>query len=149
MNISANVVVNYAGMWARQFGEKCGVTIPNQAAEHYYLITEEIPGLNPRWPVVENPSKCIYIRPEGKGLLVGTFDRKERGCWWDSLNGKGRLGSHPRFHPTFDMVNWNPIGTAWHPTSSRPWNDWYPKCKLWESRPFLWTRIIYNNALLL
>jgi 4-methylaminobutanoate oxidase (formaldehyde-forming) len=74
VDISANVVVNCAGMWARQFGEKCGVTIPNQAAEHYYLITEEIPGLDPRWPIVEDPSKCIYIRPEGKGLLIGFFE---------------------------------------------------------------------------
>jgi heterotetrameric sarcosine oxidase gamma subunit len=74
MDISANVVVNSAGMWAGQFGEKCGVTIPNQAAEHYYLITEDIPGLDPRWPVVEDPSKCIYIRPEGKGLLMGFFE---------------------------------------------------------------------------
>ena len=72
--LHANVVVNCAGMWARQLGEASGVTIPNQAAEHYYLITEEIPGLDPRWPVVEDPSKCIYVRPEGKGLLIGFFE---------------------------------------------------------------------------
>jgi glycine/D-amino acid oxidase-like deaminating enzyme len=74
VDITANVVVNCAGMWARQFGELCGVTIPNQAAEHYYMITEDIPGLDPKWPIVEDPSKCIYIRPEGKGLLVGFFE---------------------------------------------------------------------------
>lgn len=73
--ITANVVVNCAGMWARQFGELAGgVTIPNQAAEHYYLITEPIPGLDPRWPVLEDPSRCIYVRPEGQGLLVGFFE---------------------------------------------------------------------------
>ena len=27
-----DVIVNCAGMWARQFGETCGVNIPNQAA---------------------------------------------------------------------------------------------------------------------
>lgn len=80
--IHANIVVNCAGMWARQFGEASGVTIPNQAAEHYYLITEEIPGLDPSWPVVEDPSKCIYIRPEGKGLLVGFFEWE--GASWNS-----------------------------------------------------------------
>ena len=26
-------------MWARQLGELNGITIPNQAAEHYYVIT--------------------------------------------------------------------------------------------------------------
>ena len=81
-SIAANVVVNCAGMWARQLGEAVGVTIPNQAAEHYYLITEEIEGLDPRWPVLEDPSKCIYVRPEGKGLLIGFFEWE--GAAWNS-----------------------------------------------------------------
>lgn len=56
IEVAAPVVVNCAGMWARQFGEMAGVLVPNQAAEHYYLITEEIPGLDPRWPVLEDVS---------------------------------------------------------------------------------------------
>ena len=39
-HMRANVVVNCAGMWARQLNEGVGVVCPNQAAEHYYLITE-------------------------------------------------------------------------------------------------------------
>jgi glycine/D-amino acid oxidase-like deaminating enzyme len=35
IEISAPVVVNCAGMWARQSGEMAGVVVPNQAAEHY------------------------------------------------------------------------------------------------------------------
>ena len=42
-DIECEVVVNCAGMWARQLGARNGVNIPLQAAEHYYLITEEIP----------------------------------------------------------------------------------------------------------
>ena len=38
--IKADYVVNCGGMWARQFAEKHGVCVPNQAAEHYYLVTE-------------------------------------------------------------------------------------------------------------
>jgi 4-methylaminobutanoate oxidase (formaldehyde-forming) len=49
--IQADVVVNCAGMWARQLGELSGVTIPNQAAEHYYLITDSMPEVDPNWPV--------------------------------------------------------------------------------------------------
>ena len=40
--IECDYVVNCAGMWARQLGEMSGVTIPLQAAEHYYLITEQM-----------------------------------------------------------------------------------------------------------
>lgn len=73
--IRANAIVNCAGMWARQFGEECGVhTIPNQAAEHYYLITESMPEVDPLWPVIEDSSRCVYIRPEGQGLMLGLFE---------------------------------------------------------------------------
>lgn len=72
--IEAEYVVNCTGMWARQFGESTGVIIPNQAAEHYYLITEAIPEVNHSWPVIEDPSSYCYIRPEGDGLMVGLFE---------------------------------------------------------------------------
>ena len=39
-SIEAEFVVNCAGMWARELGALAGVNVPNQAAEHYYLITE-------------------------------------------------------------------------------------------------------------
>src|SRR6476661_6948536 len=54
-HIAAEYVVNCAGMWARQLGAAAGVTIPLQAAEHYYLITERIPELAKDWPVLEDP----------------------------------------------------------------------------------------------
>ena len=41
-DIEAPIVVNCAGMWARQFGEMAGVNLPLQAAEHYYLITDDM-----------------------------------------------------------------------------------------------------------
>ena len=71
--IRCDYVVNCAGMWARQFGALAGVNIPNQAAEHYYLITEPIPGL-PAMPVLEDPANYGYYREEGGGLMVGLFE---------------------------------------------------------------------------
>ena len=73
-DIRAEYVVNCAGMWARQLGEAAGITIPNQAAEHYYLITEAIPGLPPGMPVLEDPAYYGYYRQEGAGLMVGLFE---------------------------------------------------------------------------
>ena len=72
--IHANTVVNAAGMWARQLGEISGVNIPNQAAEHYYLLTEPMENVDPKWPIIEDSSKCTYIRPEGGGIMVGLFE---------------------------------------------------------------------------
>ena len=73
-DIKTDFVVNCAGMWARQFGELSGVTIANQAAEHYYLITEPIKGLPPKMPVLEDPGAYGYYREEGGGLMVGLFE---------------------------------------------------------------------------
>jgi heterotetrameric sarcosine oxidase gamma subunit len=73
-DIAAEVVVNCTGMWARQLGAQIGVTIPNQAAEHYYLITEKIADLPPNLPVLEDPASYGYFREETGGLLVGLFE---------------------------------------------------------------------------
>ncbi len=73
-DIKTDIVVNCAGMWARQFGQLAGVTVPNQAAEHYYLLTEPIKNLPPNMPVLEDPAAYGYYREEGGGLMVGLFE---------------------------------------------------------------------------
>lgn len=72
--VECDAVVNCAGMWARQLGERSNVIIPNQAAEHYYLITEPMDNVDPSWPVIEDASRCVYIRPEAGGLMLGLFE---------------------------------------------------------------------------
>jgi 4-methylaminobutanoate oxidase (formaldehyde-forming) len=73
-DIQSEFVVNCAGMWARQLGERSGVHIPNQAAEHYYLITDEIAGVPKNLPILEDPSAHAYYREEGGGVMVGLFE---------------------------------------------------------------------------
>ncbi len=72
--IEADYVVNCAGMWARQLGAQAGVNIPLQAAEHYYLITEQIEGISNAWPVIEDPASFGYYREETGGLMIGLFE---------------------------------------------------------------------------
>jgi glycine cleavage system aminomethyltransferase T/glycine/D-amino acid oxidase-like deaminating enzyme len=73
-DIEAEFVVNCAGMWARQLGELAGVSIPLQAAEHYYLLTEPIAEVSRDWPVLEDPANYGYFREEGGGLMLGMFE---------------------------------------------------------------------------
>jgi glycine cleavage system aminomethyltransferase T/glycine/D-amino acid oxidase-like deaminating enzyme len=73
-DVEAEYVVNCAGMWARQLGALADVTIPLQAAEHYYLITEQIEGLSGSWPVLEDPASFGYFREEVGGLMLGLFE---------------------------------------------------------------------------
>ena len=61
-NVTAEYVVNCAGMWARELGRMAGVNVPLHAAEHYYLITEEMPGIHRDLPIVEDPDLYTYFR---------------------------------------------------------------------------------------
>jgi glycine cleavage system aminomethyltransferase T/glycine/D-amino acid oxidase-like deaminating enzyme len=82
--IKADYVVNAAGMWAREVGATAGVSVPLQAAEHYYLITDTVEWAHPDLPVVEDPDRYGYYREEGGGILVGLFE-PVAGPW--SLDG--------------------------------------------------------------
>ena len=68
------MVINCGGAWGREIGAQAGVTIPLQAAEHYYLLTEEIAGVSKSWPVLEDPASYGYFREEGGGLMIGLFE---------------------------------------------------------------------------
>jgi len=72
--VEAETVVNAAGMWGRQIGRMAGVDVALQAAEHYYVITERVDGLDHDLPVIEDPDLYGYYRPEGDGILVGLFE---------------------------------------------------------------------------
>ncbi len=74
--IETETVVIAAGMWGRQLGALAGVTIPLQAAEHYYLLTDDVEWAHPDLPVVEDPDRYGYYREESGGILVGLFEPK-------------------------------------------------------------------------
>jgi 4-methylaminobutanoate oxidase (formaldehyde-forming) len=72
--IEAEYVVNCAGMWARQVGAMAGVSVPLQACEHAYLISEPFDGVSPDLPIFEDPDRFAYYREETGGLMVGLFE---------------------------------------------------------------------------
>lgn len=72
--IEAEYVVNCAGMWARQVGAMAGVSVPLQAIEHAYLVTEPFDDVAPDLPILEDPDRFAYYREETGGLMVGLFE---------------------------------------------------------------------------
>ena len=100
-DIACEVVVNCAGMWARQLGARSGVSIPLQAAEHYYLITDQIPGIRNTWPVLEDPSSFGYYREEVGGLMIGLF---EPVCAPWKVEGVPRSFSFGEISPDWDRM---------------------------------------------
>ncbi|MBK9409811.1 MAG: GcvT family protein [Gemmatimonadetes bacterium] len=73
-DITCEMVINCGGAWGRELGVQAGVNVPLQAAEHYYLLTEEIEGVSKSWPVLEDPASYGYFREEGGGLMIGLFE---------------------------------------------------------------------------
>jgi sarcosine dehydrogenase len=72
--IATEILVNCAGMWARELGRMSGVTIPLHACEHMYIVTQPIEGVAPDLPVLRDPDGHIYVKEEVGGLLMGGFD---------------------------------------------------------------------------
>jgi glycine cleavage system aminomethyltransferase T/glycine/D-amino acid oxidase-like deaminating enzyme len=99
--IETEIVVNAAGMWARQLGARNGVTIPLQAAEHYYLLTDTVPGMDLDLAVIEDPDRYGYYRPEGDGMLVGLFE-PVAAPW--SLDGVPADASFTTLPPDWDRL---------------------------------------------
>jgi glycine cleavage system aminomethyltransferase T/glycine/D-amino acid oxidase-like deaminating enzyme len=99
--IECEYVVNCTGMWARELGEKSGVVIPNQAAEHYYLITDTIDGIDPDGPIFEDPAAYGYYREEGGGMMVGLFE-PHAAAW--SVDGIPASASFTTLKPDWDRM---------------------------------------------
>ncbi|MED5242148.1 MAG: FAD-dependent oxidoreductase, partial [SAR324 cluster bacterium] len=77
IDISAEIVVNCAGLWGRQVGMMAGVHVPLYAAEHFYIVTDDI-GLPPTLPVLRDPDSWIYAKEDTGKMLVGCFEPKSK-----------------------------------------------------------------------
>jgi dimethylglycine dehydrogenase len=76
--LRAEYIVNAAGLWAREVGRLVGVELPVIPMEHQYLVTNEIPqlaALGREIPAAVDFDGAVYLRQEGKGLLVGTYEQ--------------------------------------------------------------------------
>jgi glycine cleavage system T protein len=71
--IEADIVINCAGMWARELAAQNGVTVPLHACEHFYLVTEAIQGLG-RLPVLRVPDECAYYKEDAGKMMLGAFE---------------------------------------------------------------------------
>jgi 4-methylaminobutanoate oxidase (formaldehyde-forming) len=72
-SIEAEHVVNCAGMWGREVGRMAGVNVPLHACEHFYIVTEPIPGLS-QMPVLRVPDECAYYKEDAGKYLLGAFE---------------------------------------------------------------------------
>ncbi|RWO46680.1 MAG: FAD-dependent oxidoreductase [Mesorhizobium sp.] len=101
--IEADIVVNCAGMWARELGAQNGVTIPLHACEHFYLVTEPIPGLT-RLPVLRVPDECAYYKEDAGKMMLGAFEPVAKPWGMDGISEDFCFDQLPE-----DMEHFEPI----------------------------------------
>jgi len=73
-DVACDVVVNCAGLWARDVGALCGVTVPLHAVEHMYIVTGPIAGVTPDLSVMRDQDGHVYFKEEVGGLVMGGFE---------------------------------------------------------------------------
>ncbi|MEE2888731.1 MAG: FAD-dependent oxidoreductase [Planctomycetota bacterium] len=73
-SIQCEVIVNCAGLWAREIGRMAGVNVPVQAVQHQFMVTEPIEGITPDLPTLRDPDRLIYFKEEVGGVTMGGYE---------------------------------------------------------------------------
>lgn len=106
-DIRTDWVINAAGLWGREVAALAGLSLPLQPTEHQYFVTEtiaEIAGLDRRLPSVADRDGEYYLRQEGKGLLIGAYERDLR--FW-AEDGTPLDFAHDLFPDDLDRIEEN------------------------------------------
>lgn len=100
-------VINAAGLWGREVAALAGLTLPLQPTEHQYFVTEtiaEIGAMDRRLPSVSDRDGEYYLRQEGKGLLIGAYERNMK--FW-AEEGTPLDFAHELFADDLDRIEEN------------------------------------------
>jgi dimethylglycine dehydrogenase len=103
-DIHTQWVINAAGLWGREVAALAGIEVPLQPTEHQYFVTEamaEIEGMDRRLPSVADRDGEYYLRQEGKGLLIGAYE-KDLKFWAE--NGTPLDFAHDLFADDLDRI---------------------------------------------
>ena len=103
-DIACDKIVISAGMWSREVGKLCGVSIPLHACEHFYAVTEYSENIPKNLPVLRNPDAQIYVKEDAGKLLIGAFEKKAKPWGMKGIPEDFEFDSLPN-----DMDHFGPI----------------------------------------
>jgi 4-methylaminobutanoate oxidase (formaldehyde-forming) len=72
--IACEKAVICCGLWSRQVGELAGVSIPLQAVQHQYIVTERVEGGTEGLATVRDPDRGTYFKEEVGGFMLGGYE---------------------------------------------------------------------------
>ncbi|MGC4023769.1 MAG: FAD-dependent oxidoreductase [Mesorhizobium sp.] len=100
-NISCEILVNCAGLWAKRVGEMAGVSLAAGIVEHQYFLTEKKLKLDPNLTTLRDPDNNFYLKPDTGSFAIGGWEDGSKGCW----RGKPPLDfGRELFEPNMDRL---------------------------------------------
>ncbi|KAB7506153.1 Pyruvate dehydrogenase phosphatase regulatory subunit, mitochondrial [Armadillidium nasatum] len=109
--VECDIFVNAGGTWSRKVGQMSEpfVKVPIHPAEHYYLYTQPLEGIDFVMPAIRDPDGFIYMREYNGGVLAGTFEKIAKPAFEDGiLPDKWHLREQPvdwdQFHPALQEL---------------------------------------------
>ncbi|MSP88667.1 MAG: FAD-dependent oxidoreductase [Alphaproteobacteria bacterium] len=73
-SIACEIVVNAAGIWARDMARLLGIDLAAGATEHQYMVTAKIPDLPANLPTLRDPDRGFYLKPDVGALAMGGWE---------------------------------------------------------------------------
>lgn len=105
--IPADQIALCAGAWSKRLADQAGVTLPLQAVEHMYVVTEPMPGMPHPFPVLRDLDRGIYVKGDAGKLVIGGFEPRAK-CW----NAWGPEGDRPFLEMPEDWEQFTPFMEA-------------------------------------
>ncbi len=106
--VRAGTVVLAAGMWSRDLARATGVAVPLHAAEHFYIVTEPIPGLPTDLPSLRVTDEAAYYKEDAGKILLGCFEPEAKPWGEDGIPDDFAFGTLPEdidhFEPILELA---------------------------------------------
>jgi len=102
--IATEQVLLAGGMWTARFAKEHGVVVPLHAAEHFYIVTEPIPGLPRTLPGLVVLEERIYAKEDAGKLLIGGFEARAKAWARQGIPESFEFDELP-----FDMEHLEPV----------------------------------------
>ncbi len=111
--IEADTVALCAGAWSKQLAARAGLSLPLQAVEHMYVVTEPVvstvdKSIPDPFPVIRDLDSGIYIKGDSGGkLVIGGFEPDAK-CW----DAHSVAGNQPFIELAEDWTQFEPFMRA-------------------------------------
>ncbi len=102
-HIKADMVVNCAGMWGHAVGKMLNTNVPLHACEHFYIVSEAIPGLT-QMPVLRVPDECAYYKEDAGKMLLGAFEPNAKPWAMDGIPADFEFDQLPEDFDHFEPI---------------------------------------------